>query len=121
MRDEKYLHTEKFPFASFKLSGVPQADKNAISAGEIVDVTFTGEFTLHGVTKNVTITGKAGFYNEVKELIEYGYPREMFNFDGKFTIKLSDFDIKRPQFLVMKLAEEQFIDINFTATTGRGK
>lgn len=119
MRSENYLNTEKFPFATFEFDSPVETGILNLKPNETVSVSLKGKFELHGVTKEIVIQGNASLYNEVKELTEYGYPGEMFNFDGDFKVKLQDFNIKRPEFLIMKLAEEQQIHINFTATTGR--
>lgn len=49
---ELYLHTPKFPTASFK--SVSVAGPASIAAGAPADINVTGDFTLHGVTKRMT-------------------------------------------------------------------
>ncbi|MBT3231832.1 MAG: YceI family protein [Calditrichaeota bacterium] len=119
MRSEKYLNTQKFPFATFVFDSPVETGILNLKPGETISISLKGKFDLHGITKDIVIQGDASLYNAVKELAEYGYPGEMFNFDGHFKVKLQDFNINRPEFLIMKLAEEQQIHINFTATTGR--
>jgi polyisoprenoid-binding protein YceI len=50
---ELYLHTAKFPTATFK--SVSVAGPESIAANKPADVNVTGDFTLHGVTKRMTI------------------------------------------------------------------
>lgn len=50
---ERYLHTAKFPAATFK--SVSVSAPAAIAPSQPADVTITGDFTLHGVTKRMTI------------------------------------------------------------------
>ena len=47
-----YLHTGKFPTASFK--SVSVAGPASVAVGTPADVNVTGDFTLHGVTKRMT-------------------------------------------------------------------
>ena len=42
---------------------------------------------------------------------------DLLKIDGNFSLKLSDFKIKVPQFLVLKLSEEIQIEISILATT----
>ncbi len=53
------------------------------------------------------------------QLVQQGYPGDMLNFDGSFPINYTEYGVKRPQFLMLKLAEVVRISLNFTATTGR--
>lgn len=119
MNSPDYLHTEMHPLAVCELNALIKAPSKQLQEGESIAVTINGRITIHGVTREVTVTGKASYFKENPDLAKMGYPGDMFNFDGQFTVKLADFNIKRPQFLIMKLAEEQHININFTATTGR--
>lgn len=119
MLAENYLNAEVFPAANFEFDGFVQSDVVMLSPGTPAEVTLKGNLTLHGVTHEIKVVGTAAYYQEVLELNSFGYPGDMFNFDGTFTIKLSDFNIKRPEMLIMKLSEEIKIQINFTATTGR--
>ncbi len=119
MRGEDYLNTDTYPTATFVIDNPVIAKVKSLVPGETVAVEVKGKFTVHGVTKDITIKGNAGYFMENPALAKMGYPGDMFNFDGEFSINLSDYNIKRPQFLVMKLAEEVKIRINFTATTGR--
>jgi len=119
MRSADYLNTAAYPEAVLVLDGKINAKAALLTDGKPLDLTFKGEFTVHGVTKTVEIRGKATYLKEVAGLVEYGYPGDMLNFDGNFTIKLSDYGIKIPQLLVLKLADETNVNVNFTATTGR--
>ena len=49
----RYLQTPRFPNATFK--SVSVAAPNAIAANQPADIKITGDFTLHGVTKRMTI------------------------------------------------------------------
>jgi polyisoprenoid-binding protein YceI len=54
---EKYLQTDRFPKATFK--SVSVVAPPSIATSQPADLTITGDFTLHGVTKRVTIPVKA--------------------------------------------------------------
>ncbi len=119
MRSKDYLDTSQFPKSILKIVEVRSGDRTSIKIGETLPVVAKGVLSLHGVEREIEVTGTVGYFAEVKELASYGYPGEMINVDASFKIKLSDFDIKRPQFLFLKLSEDILVSVNFTATTGR--
>ncbi|MBN1479062.1 YceI family protein [candidate division KSB1 bacterium] len=98
MRDN-YLETDKYPFASYKGKIVKATDNR--------DDTFTftalGTFVLHGVERKVEIDGKIS-------KTENGYKAE-----SQFEIKLEDYNIERPQFMLLKIGEVIQLDIRFHA------
>ena len=104
MRSKDYLNTSEYPEAIFAMEGLLKTASSSMPEGEPVDVTLKGKFTIHGVTRTVEVTGKATYLKEVSGLVEMGYPGDILNFDGAFTVLLNDYKIKRPQFLVLKLS-----------------
>ena len=66
----------------------------------------------------MTFSGvKITYFDGSKEL-EAGYMYgDILKIDGNFKMKLSDFNIKRPQFLLLKLNEELNIKISMLAST----
>ncbi len=84
---ENELETDKFPFAEFSGVVAPNAEAGSTARAE-------GTLTLHGVTKNVTVSGAL-------EKITGGWRVKC-----SFPLRLSDYQIPIPRFLVMKLAPE---------------
>lgn len=109
MRDN-HLHTDRYPTSRFQLkkilvdSGIPLPD------GEPMKFSIQGEFTLHGVTRSIQPSVTATWKPTTKTL-------EVI---AQFTVKLSDYQIPRPQFLVMKLDEEQKVTVYFQASGEKG-
>ena len=103
MRDN-HLETDTFPIAVFAGGNVESTTSPALTRGASATVRLAGELSLHGVTRPVEIDVNL-------TLAESG----VLNVSGDFVINLSDHDIKRPKFLVLKLADEQKIHVGFTA------
>lgn len=63
---------------------------------------INGDLSFHGVTKNINSVARVNFEDGVKVA-------------GSFAIELSDFNVKRPTFLLMQIANTIKIDYAFQA------
>lgn len=115
---ERYLHTDQYPWAVFEASGMLSTPSQRLFDGETAEVILTGLFTLHGVTKEIEVKGTATYFQGSEYLAKLGFPGDVLRFEGVFWVNLQDFNIERPQMLVLKLAERQEVRVAFTATTG---
>lgn len=82
---ELYLHTPKFPTASFKSVSV---------AGALPDINVTGDFTLHGVTKRMTIPVHAALL-----------PDGRIHATTSFKVKMPDFGISVPHNILVTVED----------------
>ncbi len=92
-----YLETDRYPVILFVMDSVPLPGTLA-GDGSFQGV-IRGDFTCHGVTREIAVpvvVTRTG--NEI-------------SIEGNFEVKLSDYDIKRPKFLIMKLDEVQRITV----------
>jgi len=92
---ETYLETEKYPFAEF--TGVMNGFNIAVT--DTQNVIVTGNFTIHGVTKQRTIRGRVH------------YSPETLYIDAAWEVLLSDHSIEIPKVLFLKLADNQQVRI----------
>ncbi|MCX7876720.1 MAG: YceI family protein [Melioribacteraceae bacterium] len=94
---ENYLETDKYRYAIFSGKIISY---NKINEKEF-DVNLNGEMKIHGVTKNVSLTGKIFLVgNEL-------------NIKSKFSVKLSDYNIEIPKLMFMKINEEIKLELDF--------
>ena len=112
---ENHLHTDKFPYTEFSLKSVSGAV--SLKAGQMVEFIAKGEFTLHGVTREIEIPIRAELFNDSSNT-PYKNSSGVLHITGEFIIKLADYDIPLPQFLFMKLSDKQLININIWAIKG---
>lgn len=91
--NENYLHTDKFPNASYKgkLSGF---SNTMLTKDGVYNLTSEGQFTMHGVTKSFNAPVKL----EVKG--------KAATFTCDFKIKAEDFKIDIPGIVKPKMADE---------------
>lgn len=96
--NEKYMESERFPKSTFvgKVAGL---DLNSTAEQQ---VTATGKLTIHGVTRDVVIPAtlrKSG---------------NSYNIKAKFPVKLVDHEVKVPELMWQKIAEQVDVTVEFT-------
>lgn len=94
--EESYWEVDKFPNASF--SGKIINDVNLAKDG-VYKVTAQGTFSMHGVEK------------EMKIPVEITVKKGVANVNSQFSIYLSDFNIKIPRLVSLKVSEEFMVDL----------
>ncbi len=104
MRDN-HLETETYPQTIFRAGTVTSVR----SEGETTVFDLLGELELHGVVQPRSF-----------EISLVRRPDGSVTIDTRFVVKLSEHDIKRPKFLVMKLADEQKVHVQLEARSGNG-
>jgi polyisoprenoid-binding protein YceI len=100
------LESDRFPEATFELTEPIELD-GIPTDGEQVDVEATGDLTLHGVTKQVTIPLQA---QRTGDLIAV---------TGQLPIEFADYDIDKPQsFAVLSIEDRGILEVQlfFTKT-----
>lgn len=97
--NEKYMESDKFPKSTFqgKMTGFDINKKGP------QQVSATGKMTMHGVTKDVEIPGTVEVVNA-----------STIHLNSVFAIKLDEYQIKIPQLLWQKIAEQVEVKVDFT-------
>ncbi len=88
--NEKYMESDKYPFAEFKGNIVENVD---LSKDGTYPVTVKGNLNIHNVTKNYTVRG------QIK--VEQG----KISANSKFQVRLADHHIKIPRLVIRNIAE----------------
>ena len=97
--NENYLETDIFPNAGFDAA---IAEKIDYAKDGVYDVTLKGTLDLHGVKQPREVRGKLTVKNG-----------QIANATADFNVKLADHKIKIPKAVVMNIAEEIKVDLNF--------
>ena len=113
LRDEhfrdNFLHTDKYPKAVFTLDRVVRASRNKVKSGESVELEAEGTLKLHGVEKKEQVKATVTYLQE-SEQTRGVMPGNLLAFTAHFRIKLADYNIERPQMLVLKVGEVVDVD-----------
>jgi polyisoprenoid-binding protein YceI len=100
------LETDAFPTATFELTApidIPQGPKE----GETVTAEATGDLTLHGVTKQVTVPIQARWTGDRIEVV------------GSVDVALADFGIEPPTgFFVLSVADHGTVELHLLFDRG---
>jgi len=107
MRDN-FLETGKYSNATYKATAIKMQGKPDLKKAQTVKLISSGEFTVHGVTEQKTIPLTVN-YTPAKA----GKPARI-QVHGNFPVKLEQFHIKRPEAVLVKLADTVFVDVNAT-------
>ena len=109
--NENYLESYKYPKSTFE--GNIELSTGSIYDGNteifnynlvdenFMDIIIKGQLTIKGVTKDIIATGK------IKKI------KNDLNLISSFSIKLSDFNIKIPKVVFMKIDEVVKINLNY--------
>jgi polyisoprenoid-binding protein YceI len=115
---ENYLNTAAYPKALFNLKKVVSADATSLKDGDTATLMCLGDFTIHGVSKEYTIPVKVTYLPhsaETEQRLGAG-AGDAVVVQADWTVKLADHSIERPQFLLLRLAEEQKVSVSFVMT-----
>lgn len=104
---ENHLETDTYPKAVFKGGKVHDASQKHMRVGETVRFEIEGVLSLHGVDKPLRAP--------IEMTLESVDESRQIHVAASFQVKLSDYDIKRPRFLTMKLDEVQRLQVTLVA------
>jgi polyisoprenoid-binding protein YceI len=105
---ENHLETDTYPETVFILSSIT-LPAGGLRESERTRVTVNGTLRLHGVEHQIQ--------PETYITLGSSGSGSSLHVESSFVVSLPDYQIKRPQFLVMRLAEEQRINVEFTAVS----
>jgi polyisoprenoid-binding protein YceI len=97
---ENHLHTDRFPLSWLRGGTVEKGSASSLPVGGTITFGLLGELELHGVRRPVACT------------VTLSRPTEdTVQVTAEFPVKLADYDIERPQMLMLKLADEQRVRV----------
>jgi polyisoprenoid-binding protein YceI len=110
---ENHLETAKYPKTVFLGGKVHDLKAARLEPGQTVAFEIEGVFDLHGVKKPLRAPVEMT-YSRAEGVAE-------LHVVSRFQVKLPDFEIKRPKFLVMQLDEVQRVSIDLVAREAGAK
>ncbi len=111
LRSSSWLDAEKYPTITFKITKATNVQKispNKLSADVI------GDFTLHGVTKEITTKDTVTYLDE-NEMTRARMPGDLLGILSSFDIQLSDFNVEH-LLLGKRVSNDIQIKVNLVGT-----
>jgi len=103
---ENHLETARYPKAIFDGVAVLGPKGASLASGKEIPLDIEGTFTLHGVSRRLRLTVMTKYEAGGGGRIE---------FRTTFPVGLADYQISRPQFLFLKLADVQKVQVKGVA------
>jgi polyisoprenoid-binding protein YceI len=103
---ENHFHTKEFPKSTFRGGKVLKGAGTSLTDGKEHEILLEGVLDLHGVQKTIQAPVK----------LTYSAEPAAVRMSTTFMVKLSDYEIPRPQMLFMKLSEDQKVTATMVAT-----
>jgi polyisoprenoid-binding protein YceI len=97
LRNEMWLDAKKHPTITFKSKKVKEAGPRSIEV--------TGDFTMHGVTKEITVTVTGKELDEAQAKAAKFPPGKWGKFTAEFDVKLSDYGVQVPEMAATKVSD----------------
>lgn len=111
MKGANWLDEKKFPEITFELKSVEALKQNADNK---LEFKAKGNFTLHGVTKEITADAEAVYLDE-NEQTQKRAPGDLLGLKTKFKIKLSEYDIDNAV-IGSKVSEDIEVTVNIVGS-----
>ncbi|MDB4987129.1 MAG: hypothetical protein JWN04_2307 [Myxococcaceae bacterium] len=107
LASENWLDAKKYPHATFVISKVSGATK--LKPNDVTEVTVSGKFTLHGVTKDVTAPAKVRYTPGSKPTLRV---------QASFTVHLEDYKVEIPKIVALKVSPDIVVNVDLKASAG---
>ena len=120
LRSKDWLDADAFPKITFELTEVTGLE--ALAAEKYVKATAEGKLTIRGVTKKVTVPVRVGLFpysEKLKKLMPY-VSSDVLRVSTRFEIRLSDYGVKIPEMLGLKVSEVVKVRVDVTAVRDTG-
>jgi len=114
MKSEEWLDAEEYPEITFvikKVSNMGIIEKNKLQAS------VTGNFSVHGVTKEVVAEATMTYLDE-SEKTKAVAPGDLLGVEAKFTITLSDYDVDN-LVLGQKVSDKIDVTVNVVGSSSK--
>jgi polyisoprenoid-binding protein YceI len=104
---ENWLDAKKYPQARFVVSKISGADK--LKPNAVTEVTVSGKFSIHGVTKDITTKAKVRYTPGSKDGLRV---------QTTFTIHLEDYKVSIPSIVSLKVSPDIVVNVDLKASAG---
>jgi polyisoprenoid-binding protein YceI len=109
-----WLNAESYPQITFEITKV--SDVKSVAENKIT-AKVTGNYTMHGVTKEVTTDATLTYLDE-SEQTKMRAPGDLFGVNAKFNVKLSDYGVNN-KVVGQKVSENIEVNVNVVGSNAK--
>lgn len=116
LRGGMWLDAGRFPNITFELARTNITQ--ALAANQDVSGTVTGRFTMHGVTREITVPVRVRYVplsSEHAGMAQFGINADMIRVNGEFAVNLTDYGISVMAPLHLKVSNTINVRVSLTA------
>lgn len=106
---EDWLDAKKYPQAKFVITKIGGVDK--LKPNDVVEVSVSGKFSLHGVTKDVTTKAKVRY-------TPGSSGKDTLRVQASFTVHLEDHKVSIPKIVSLKVSPDIVVNVDIKAAAG---
>ena len=99
--------------ATFALTGI--SGTSVLKDATKTNVKLTGDLTLHGVTKKISVPATLTYFKQ-NENTKSKLAGNLLKANVRFNIKMSDYGVKVPSMMLMKVSNDVKITLDYVAT-----
>ena len=114
LHGDKWLDVAKYPDITFEV----ESAKNVKAQANVTNAEVTGKFSLHGVTKTITVPVKLSFLKDQLKARIPGKDGDLLVIRASFKIKRSDFGINPGQ-MEEKVSDEIELNLSIAGASQR--
>lgn len=111
---ENFLHTAKFPKATFVLKKLIDPPKE-MPPGQGIELKAEGDFTINGKTVAKTVPIEVTYFTKCAATATKRPDCDLIQFKTTFPVAFKDHDIPRPEVVFQKLADTVIVTVSATA------
>ncbi len=120
LRSANWLNAEKYSDIILNISSITKAELvKEMDNSKTFDLTTAGDFTLHGITKQINFTARVTYLEET-EMTKMRLPGNLLAVRTEFSVPLDDFNITGPENMKIigaKIGENIDIEVSLFAST----
>lgn len=112
---DNYLQTNRYPEAIFTLKKITSSPRKDLKPNQGVHLIAEGTFQLHGVERKIKVPVTVTYLPASKTTMSK-LPGNLLRIQASFPVKLADYNIERPQMVVLKVGEVAHVNVEAFAT-----
>lgn len=115
LRGSGWLDAARFPNATLEITGVEGA--SALVPNQVVRLTIRGRFTVHGVTRDVTVQAQVRWIRASDELRSQGIEGDLIRAQASFDVNLPDHQISVNPLVRLKVSDRIRVNVTVRAVS----